>query len=151
MMGVLLAFCTGLSNIGNASLGSGCEVYLLNLSLCYWSGGCTMLKENLWCTCTLYFLANVHRFVLRFWNAVCVYKCNNSVSLYMSFLCTVRKLKTPFMKVEDLSYSYRPLVYETRQWPTPDLRCSPRGCPFDPPKQGRQKQTKIYTHITFPM
>ena len=60
----------------------------------------------------------------------------------------VRKLKPPFLKVEDVSYSYRPLVYETRQWPHPDVNCSPKGCPFELTKQGENCAQDLHDEHT---
>ena len=39
------------------------------------------------------------------------------------FVSLVRKLRPPFFKVEDVSRQYRPIIYETTQWPVPNLSC----------------------------
>ena len=43
----------------------------------------------------------------------------------------VTKLKNVFMKIEDNSGAYRPLIYETETWPLPLANCA---CPYDPPR-----------------
>ena len=48
----------------------------------------------------------------------------------------MRQLHAPFLKVEDLSRSYRPLICEMKEWPHPDPCCSPKACPFDSPRRG---------------
>ena len=54
----------------------------------------------------------------------------------------VRTLKAPFIKVEDMSRAYKPLVFEVKVWPTPNVHCSPEGSPFDspPPRKERAKK-----------
>lgn len=44
---------------------------------------------------------------------------------------SVRELKVPFLKVEDQSRSFRPLLYETDQWPLPNSTCPPNASPYD--------------------
>ena len=48
-------------------------------------------------------------------------------------LSPVRTLRGPFLKVEDLSQAYRPLVLEMRRWPRPLCHTSHKVSPFDPP------------------
>lgn len=43
----------------------------------------------------------------------------------------VHGLTQPFLKVEDHSRGYRPLIHETKKWPRPRHTTSPGGCPFD--------------------
>ena len=43
----------------------------------------------------------------------------------------VRKLRQPFFKIEDKSRQYRPIIYETTKWPSPNLNCSFKQSPFD--------------------
>ena len=43
----------------------------------------------------------------------------------------VRRLKSPFIKVEDQSGKYRPLVREFRRWPVINFDSHHHGCPFD--------------------
>ena len=57
------------------------------------------------------------------------------------FVSSVRKLRPPFFKVEDVSRQYRPIIYETTQWPVPNLSCSP----FDAPRDG-EPTTLIHTY-----
>ena len=54
----------------------------------------------------------------------------------------VRTLKAPFIKVEDMSRAYKPLVFEVKVWPTPNVHCPPEGSPFDspPPRKERAKK-----------
>lgn len=54
----------------------------------------------------------------------------------------VRTLKAPFIKVEDMSRAYKPLVIEVKAWPTPNVNCSPEGCPFDSPPPRKEKARK---------
>ena len=51
----------------------------------------------------------------------------------------VRKLNAPFIKVEDLSHHYKPLVHELKEWPRIYLETPVGTCPFDPPKQEQQE------------
>ena len=53
----------------------------------------------------------------------------------MSIDPTVRELKPPFLKVEDISGLYRPLIYEVEKWPLPNSHCLPNACPYDTPKK----------------
>ena len=46
-------------------------------------------------------------------------------------LFLVRKLRKPFFKIEDLSLHFRPIIYETTNWPSPNFDCSARVSPFD--------------------
>ena len=46
----------------------------------------------------------------------------------------VRKLYAPFIKVEDHSRGYRPLVHELKEWPRIYFDGPVGGCPFDPPR-----------------
>ena len=43
----------------------------------------------------------------------------------------VRKLRQPFFKIEDKSRQYRPIIYETNNWPSPNTNCSFKQSPFD--------------------
>ncbi|CAI8009008.1 Protein DBF4 homolog B [Geodia barretti] len=45
----------------------------------------------------------------------------------------VRALRGAFLKVEDLSRLYRPLVLEMKRWPRPLCHASHKASPFDPP------------------
>ena len=71
----------------------------------------------------------------------------------------VRQLKAPFIKVEDLSRQYRPLVHELKEWPRMYFDSPVGTCPFDRPRQGahasqvRQKSYKyvILLHCTHPV
>lgn len=50
----------------------------------------------------------------------------------------IHTLTGPFLKVEDQSRLYRPLVYEPPCWPCPQYDTPPNGCPFDiPSRQGK--------------
>lgn len=56
------------------------------------------------------------------------------VPYYRKRVClssAVRKLRQPFLKVEDKSRQYKPIIYETAQWPRLDLNCSGKASPFD--------------------
>ena len=44
---------------------------------------------------------------------------------------SVRKLRKPFFKCEDCLHKYRPIIFETSQWPTVDPACTNRASPFD--------------------
>lgn len=44
-----------------------------------------------------------------------------------------RKLKAPFLKVEDKSCLYQPLIKEMYEWPNIYLESQQPSCPFDPP------------------
>ena len=46
----------------------------------------------------------------------------------------VRKLRAPFIKVEDHSHCYKPLVHELKEWPKIYFDSPLGSCPFDPPK-----------------
>ncbi len=43
----------------------------------------------------------------------------------------VRKLRQPFFKIEDKSRQYRPIIYETNNWPSPNPNCTFKQSPFD--------------------
>ena len=45
----------------------------------------------------------------------------------------MRALRGAFLKVEDLSRLYRPLVLEMKRWPRPLCHASHKASPFDPP------------------
>lgn len=47
----------------------------------------------------------------------------------------VRKLYAPFIKVEDHSRAYKPLVHELKEWPRIYFDGSLGSCPFDSPKK----------------
>ncbi|XP_068748093.1 uro-adherence factor A-like [Montipora capricornis] len=64
----------------------------------------------------------------------------------------VRKLYAPFIKVEDHSRGYRPLVHELKEWPRIYFDGPVGGCPFDPPRNdthndreehGRHKRKQV--------
>ena len=44
---------------------------------------------------------------------------------------SVHVLTTPYVKLDDQSRRYRPLVYETKAWPKASGSTTPNGCPFD--------------------
>ena len=58
----------------------------------------------------------------------------------------VRKLHAPFIKVEDHSRAYKPLVHELKKWPKIYFDGPLGSCPFDSPKKDlendRQEQVK---------
>lgn len=58
----------------------------------------------------------------------------------------VRKLRAPFIKVEDHSRAYKPLVHELKEWPKIYFDGPLGSCPFDSPKKDlendRQEQAK---------
>jgi len=58
----------------------------------------------------------------------------------------VRKLHAPFIKVEDQSRTYKPLVHELKEWPKIYFDGLLGSCPFDSPKKDlendRQEQAK---------
>ena len=58
-----------------------------------------------------------------------------SLSLY-----AVRVLREPFLKVEDLSRLYRPLILEMKRWPRPLCHASHKASPFDPPQPTKSLQ-----------
>lgn len=63
----------------------------------------------------------------------------------------VRALKAPFVKVEDMSRAYKPLVFEVKAWPTPNVHCSPEDSPFDSPlprKDKAKRQTEKPVRLT---
>ncbi len=43
----------------------------------------------------------------------------------------VHSLTPPYLKVEDQSRGYRPLILEPKVWPRPHLDTPLSGCPFD--------------------
>ena len=47
----------------------------------------------------------------------------------------VRKLHVPFIKVEDQSRTYKPLVHELKEWPQIYFDGLLGSCPFDSPKK----------------
>ena len=47
----------------------------------------------------------------------------------------VRKLHAPFIKVEDHSRAYKPLVHELKEWPKIYFDGPLGSCPFDSPKK----------------
>lgn len=51
----------------------------------------------------------------------------------------VRKLYAPFIKVEDHSRCYKPLVHELKEWPKIYFDGPVGGCPFDPPRNEADK------------
>ena len=55
----------------------------------------------------------------------------------------VRTLKAPFIKVEDMSRAYKPLVFQVKVWPTPNVHCSPEGSPFDSPPHGERARNGL--------
>lgn len=64
----------------------------------------------------------------------CIYLNQISTSHFISLsLSPVRTLKGSFLKVEDMSRAYRPLVLEMKRWPRPLCHTSYKACPFDPP------------------
>ena len=54
----------------------------------------------------------------------------------------IRKLQVPFIKVEDQSRQYRPLVKEFKEWPLPDFDSPVGTCPFDTPRERRDQEPK---------
>ncbi len=44
---------------------------------------------------------------------------------------SVRQLQSPFLKVEDQSGLYRPLIYETDVWPLPNAQCPAHASPYE--------------------
>lgn len=60
----------------------------------------------------------------------------------------IRKLQAPFIKVEDQSRNYRPLVKEFKQWPFPDFESPVGTCPFDTPRNRKDQETKKRYGIT---
>lgn len=50
----------------------------------------------------------------------------------------IRKLQVPFIKVEDQSRHYQPLVKEFKEWPLPDFNTPVGTCPFDSPKRNKE-------------
>ena len=55
-------------------------------------------------------------------------------------LRAVRVLRGAFLKVEDLSRAYKPLVLEMKKWPRPLCHASHKASPFDPPQLSRSPQ-----------
>ena len=54
----------------------------------------------------------------------------------------VRKLNPPFIKVEDHSRQYKPLVHELKEWPKIYFTAPPGWCPFDPPPKKETEAEK---------
>ena len=52
----------------------------------------------------------------------------------------MRVLRGAFLKVEDLSRAYKPLVLEMKKWPRPLCHASHKASPFDPPQLSRSPQ-----------
>jgi len=52
----------------------------------------------------------------------------------------VTKLKPPFLKIEDYSGQYQPLVYEMESWPLPRKNCHSTSCPFESHKPHRSSR-----------
>ena len=50
----------------------------------------------------------------------------------------VRKLYAPFIKVEDHSRCYKPLVHELKEWPKIHFDGPLGSCPFDSPKGDKE-------------
>ena len=67
----------------------------------------------------------------------------------------VRKLYAPFIKVEDHSRCYKPLVHELKEWPKIYFDGPPGSCPFDSPKIDKENdheerdRTKRYVLFHF--
>lgn len=59
-----------------------------------------------------------------------------------SLVVKVRKLQVPFIKVEDHSRQYKPLVHELKEWPKPWFDSPPALCPFDRPQHIEDKEEK---------
>eukprot|EP00794_Sanderia_malayensis_P005352 gene5352-6023_t len=51
-----------------------------------------------------------------------------------------RQLKSPFIKIEDQSRSYKPLFQELNQWPTIHFDSLAPDCPFEPAQSGAPRQ-----------
>ena len=67
------------------------------------------------------------------------------VSSHAKKTTTKRKLKAPFLKVEDRSMLYQPLIKEMDTWPRIFFDSVQPNCPFEPPAPRTRKQTK--THL----
>ena len=61
------------------------------------------------------------------------YNTSYNIFLSLSPPSPVRALRGVFLKVEDLSRLYRPLVLEMKRWPRPLCHASHKALPFDPP------------------
>ena len=55
----------------------------------------------------------------------------------------VRALRGAFLKVEDLSRLYRPLVLEMKRWPRPLCHASHKASPFDPPHMAAKSPEQL--------
>ncbi len=65
------------------------------------------------------------------------YDYKSPVMLF-SLSSPVHHLRAPYLKVEDQSRGYKPLVHEPKVWPRPQHNTSPNSCPFDAPKTKRE-------------
>jgi hypothetical protein len=54
----------------------------------------------------------------------------------------IRRLQFPFIKVEDQSCHYKPLVKEFNEWPFPNFNSPVGTCPFDSPKKLKESEPK---------
>ena len=60
----------------------------------------------------------------------------------------VRKLYAPFIKVEDRSRAYKPLVHELKEWPKIYFDGPLGGCPFDSPKKDSENEQQEHVART---
>eukprot|EP00731_Ephydatia_muelleri_P032935 Em0024g479a len=58
----------------------------------------------------------------------------------------VRSLRLPFLKVEDKSLKYRPLVYEMTSWPLPLVPSNPTMGPYDSLKPNKREEKGPQSH-----